>query len=180
MLNARADFLVSISLSSGFSFQATSHPRPAPACRFQSRYRAASHFRALNRFSPGRLLLRVSISLSSGFSFQGDNACVRAFANRVSISLSSGFSFQVSRRLDRSHSTGVSISLSSGFSFQAIFRILCCGQLIQRFNLVIERLLISGRRAVPIWSAPWLPVSISLSSGFSFQASAVGAKSLSR
>ena len=61
----------------------------------------------------------------------------------------------------------VSISLSSGFSFQGrgrryIRRLGSC------FNLVIERLLISGEFDCTISSETY-DVSISLSSGFSFQ-----------
>ena len=96
----RARFQVSISLSSGFSFQvlpktfaghmlqqfqsryrAASHFRrqlPITSCgatlRFQSRYRAASHFRFLE-VCAARSLLYVSISLSSGFSFQDNGNC---------------------------------------------------------------------------------------------------------
>ena len=64
-------FQVSISLSSGFSFQAR-QARAADAVRneFQSRYRAASHFRRLPLRKDIQGVLNVSISLSSGFSFQ--------------------------------------------------------------------------------------------------------------
>ena len=66
----------------------------------------------------------------------------------VSISLSSGFSFQVRRRYRNpypNHSQ-VSISLSSGFSFQGQRVSGGTGSRVDSFNLVIERLLISGRR----------------------------------
>ena len=62
---------VSISLSSGFSFQ------------------------VLVRVYGASRSLFVSISLSSGFSFQVDIQQDIAVINFVSISLSSGFSFQV-------------------------------------------------------------------------------------
>ena len=111
----------------------------------------------------------VSISLSSGFSFQ-----VAAIPERkprripVSISLSSGFSFQARRLTLRIASLRpVSISLSSGFSFQ-VQPHKCPVRGLVCFNLVIERLLISGQVVAGFPSV--FPVSISLSSGFSFQA----------
>ena len=109
---------------------------------FQSRYRAASHFR-IRRIQRAWMPFLVSISLSSGFSFQGSSTRYRRRTRPVSISLSSGFSFQVivaaerpkafrtfqSRYRAASHFrliarapdvvlNCVSISLSSGFSFQ--------------------------------------------------------------
>ena len=138
---------------------------------FQSRYRAASHFRFNEAEFRQVVRPTVSISLSSGFSFQvGVIFMSLGSYVDVSISLSSGFSFQVrfctslepictsckfqSRYRAASHfrcllplikrtSVSVSISLSSGFSFQACFR-LSLQQSQCRFNLVIERLLISG------------------------------------
>ena len=140
----------------------------------------------------------VSISLSSGFSFQ----VRRGFLRRV---LTIGFNLVIERLLisgrRRSHDCGgriVSISLSSGFSFQVISSLDKPFRLIVGFNLVIERLLISGLTLRPIiaWhscfnlvierllisgptfsglASPAKAVSISLSSGFSFQANiAVG------
>ena len=133
----------------------------------------------------------VSISLSSGFSFQVVNCTIKWWPNWVSISLSSGFSFQdASTFLATAAHTFVSISLSSGFSFQAkltqtlpaanscfnlvIERLLISGSsgvptgiAHERFNLVIERLLISG--APQLRQLRIIRVSISLSSGFSFQ-----------
>ena len=88
---------------------------------FQSRYRAASHFR-VNRIDMGRLSLSVSISLSSGFSFQD------------------------------------------------IAFFLCIDGIQVSFNLVIERLLISGEKETQETKPARTHVSISLSSGFSFQA----------
>ena len=161
---------------------------------FQSRYRAASHFRvrrAACQLNP----LQVSISLSSGFSFQVVNLSqsqretIVAFQSRyraashfrdrrgrglgacmvVSISLSSGFSFQVGNRRARRVNLFVSISLSSGFSFQVRRSQLTLLQ-FRCFNLVIERLLISGYTGGDTWDVDtYLRVSISLSSGFSFQ-----------
>ena len=210
---------VSISLSSGFSFQVPNGTQNNPEpIEFQSRYRAASHFRGI-RFCltvsvyPGfnlvieRLLIScrnstrnaivdifVSISLSSGFSFQvvyehGEwHLCIPVsislssgfsfqvisrsdYVTRtisVSISLSSGFSFQENCRKGKLEIVCVSISLSSGFSFQVASarfrRALCC----VCFNLVIERLLISGQ-IPPCIMHDIFGVSISLSSGFSFQ-----------
>ena len=163
---------VSISLSSGFSFQAKAlvDLRNPSAGVFQSRYRAASHFRAFMGIGPDfvgfacfnlvieRLLIsghahnsldtrprcaHVSISLSSGFSFQADKTRVASPTPDVSISLSSGFSFQDDGVWTTLVQCLVSISLSSGFSFQAV-------------------------RADDV-SDSVVCVSISLSSGFSFQ-----------
>ena len=62
--------------------------------KFQSRYRAASHFRITGTDHGGEVL-EVSISLSSGFSFQVPGGSPAFSGLRtVSISLSSGFSFQ--------------------------------------------------------------------------------------
>ena len=138
--------VVSISLSSGFSFQVQKHfcLQHLPDIKFQSRYRAASHFRA-NAVGSVHCCETVSISLSSGFSFQAHLFHRREHAINVSISLSSGFSFQ--GRVD-----ATSDPTSPGF------------------NLVIERLLISGPPRFSKAALPWAgKVSISLSSGFSFQ-----------
>ena len=184
---------VSISLSSGFSFQVEGQVE-----------------------CPGGSRNRVSISLSSGFSFQVKTPTLVWDCSYVSISLSSGFSFQGQGKNREWRACLVSISLSSGFSFQADgnlaspfkiewkfpsryraashFRGYCgvcrgswvCFNLVierllisgtprrlsaasVRFNLVIERLLISGRLGTALWRA--FDVSISLSSGFSFQVS---------
>ena len=111
---------VSISLSSGFSFQAEYTVwYKNKGGLFQSRYRAASHFRV------------TSITQ------------IRSHRNLVSISLSSGFSFQDHRHYHLCQSHHVSISLSSGFSFQGSFLFVGLSP-ARRFNLVIERLLISG------------------------------------
>ena len=138
-------FPVSISLSSGFSFQV-----------------ASRHLQ-----KSGRCL--VSISLSSGFSFQGaarlsQVASLSSFNLVIERLLISGRITET----ERSRNSDVSISLSSGFSFQVKnlpMRYKPCQKFQSRyraashfrarltedsdehvtcFNLVIERLLISG------------------------------------
>ena len=111
---------------------------------FQSRYRAASHFRVGDKPLDIGRTPPVSISLSSGFSFQAPTAGGWKARLEVSISLSSGFSFQEAKNVDAGNHISVSISLSSGFSFQGKSKIFHC--------IMLET------------------VSISLSSGFSFQA----------
>ena len=87
---------------------------------FQSRYRAASHFRNTDNSIPHNLS-KVSISLSSGFSFQGKEYTV----------LHPGlFRFQ-SRYRAASH-------------FRLSGECQSCRAAQTCFNLVIERLLISG------------------------------------
>ncbi len=184
---------VSISLSSGFSFQA-------------------------NADYVGYSFEQVSISLSSGFSFQDSDCRVGQTQFDVSISLSSGFSFQVPRTFWRTSTPRLCFNLVierlliSGAScsresiaarmFQSRYRAAshfrCASSLniivtFMCFNLVIERLLISGGLPVPgqVWTCLFQSryraashfrgsnsavgklfnrVSISLSSGFSFQA----------
>ena len=64
--------LVSISLSSGFSFQGETRLHLCEKFNlFPSRYRAAFHFRHILLWEYPKMST-VSISLSSGFSFQGD------------------------------------------------------------------------------------------------------------
>ena len=113
---------VSISLSSGFSFQVASSDdaNPLSSIRFQSRYRAASHFRRVFCHC-SRYTFRVSISLSSGFSFQEK----RHYGMGVNPSC---FNLVIERLLI----SGLNREVDSYFS-----TIFC-------FNLVIERLLISG------------------------------------
>ena len=85
---------------------------------FQSRYRAASHFRVGGINNLPRSVPLVSISLSSGFSFQGKRSmrvsaragCFNLVIERLLIS--GGEEDRLSRQFS------VSISLSSGFSFQ--------------------------------------------------------------
>ena len=112
---------------------------------FQSRYRAASHFRA-NLSIKDENKLKVSISLSSGFSFQ-----VLIFLSRLGRARKS---FQ-SRYRAASHFRDKSRS-----GTKPCF----CS-----FNLVIERLLISGIDVDSEVGNLLDLVSISLSSGFSFQ-----------
>ena len=136
--------------------------------RFQSRYRAASHFRFASGWHGAADLLIVSISLSSGFSFQVQLIIPRLPLAVVSISLSSGFSFQGGL---------ADIAELHLESFNLVIeRLLISGEFGHRlpktphncFNLVIERLLISGAPSMTCPSS--IPeVSISLSSGFSFQ-----------
>ena len=166
--------VVSISLSSGFSFQVC----PCVSVpigehhQFQSRYRAASHFRNRDDAANGRRLAPVSISLSSGFSFQ------EAAADSLSNAISNCFNLVIERLLISGNLKGlrvyhlrcefqsryraashfrmecprpnsaiisiVSISLSSGFSFQVARMKRTLTGVRYRFNLVIERLLISG------------------------------------
>ena len=170
--------------------------RKFTALLFQSRYRAAFHFRLsalgtqprAKRLGFNLVIERlfisgvsivfvyddpffVSISLSSGFSFQGREKSQRttyvdsfnlvierlfisgisaassrlAASPTVSISLSSGFSFQAAvAGTPADCLSHVSISLSSGFSFQDCTLTLTLGA-SPSFNLVIERLFISGR-----------------------------------
>ena len=163
---------VSISLSSGFSFQGRMTRRTArmtscfnlvierllisgmrfdvgrgfPAM-FQSRYRAASHFRSgwTDYKRDGILGFNLVIKrlLISGSPYS-------AFANDTPTSFQSRYRAASHFRYPGcpkppGHLPYVSISLSSGFSFQGIDP----GTLLithgSRFNLVIERLLISGR-----------------------------------
>ena len=115
----RDSSVVSISLSSGFSFQV---PYPLQYHRppsFQSRYRAASHFR-----KPTRINTLIII-------------CFNLVIERLLIS--GERDIQLINTL-----LNVSISLSSGFSFQASPHDNLTTQALSRFNLVIERLLISG------------------------------------
>ena len=162
--------------------------------RFQSRYRAASHFRIVTGFSKGRWYAGVSISLSSGFSFQGHlllkpvrryqrfNLVIERLLisgnSVVTQSPMSSFQFQ-SRYRAASHfrfkcnhfvpfRIHVSISLSSGFSFQ-----------VARHRIVMPipysvSISLSSGFSFQEWQTPNLKsttttVSISLSSGFSFQ-----------
>ena len=115
---------------------------------FQSRYRAASHFRCGKSASSQCLENIVSISLSSGFSFQ---------VTAISQSTTSARFWFPSRYRAASH-----------FRDRAKLRT----PAIESFNLVIERLLISGTAAHDPESSDRAHVSISLSSGFSFQDSA--------
>ena len=163
-------------------YRAASHFRPPPnrdtahQSEFQSRYRAASHFRIPHgepslpdaRYSFNlvieRLLIsgqearavsadvyKVSISLSSGFSFQGPcgSALSGGVLTIVSISLSSGFSFQETAYPPRWQPT---LMFQSRYRAASHFRhnvLPVSGSTFDKgFNLVIERLLISGMRCM--------------------------------
>ena len=163
--------VVSISLSSGFSFQghryrfhnrafllfqsryrAASHFRAGASsmftiqkCSFQSRYRAASHFRsdALSASVTARYLFQSRYRAASHFRRLCRPATSPAY--HVSISLSSGFSFQVERESPKRQQPCP--TFQSRYRAASHFRITIrcgAGAMRYRFNLVIERLLISG------------------------------------
>ena len=139
-------------------------------------------------------LIRVSISLSSGFSFQ-DTAlsavserltCFNLVIERLLISglhqgftnsILSRFNLVIERLLISGHAANPPHRLHSHREFQSRYRAASHFRIIRRtfvspssscFNLVIERLLISGATMTkPAVAAD--VVSISLSSGFSFQ-----------
>ena len=139
------DTQVSISLSSGFSFQAFPvRPDRRRRCQFQSRYRAAFHFRKQRFIDIAWRVIKFQSRYRAAFHFRP----VRSPAY---------------------HAGHRSFNL-------VIERLFISGKLIDepeeraflRFNLVIERLFISGR--VPFrYDCIEASVSISLSSGFSFQ-----------
>ena len=135
---------------------------------FQSRYRAASHFRTFNSPFCARPAVCVSISLSSGFSFQGRNkdemcASLHGFNLVIERLLISGLHLSVrSLRSPRCFNLVIERLLISGYITLDVTVLCPC------FNLVIERLLISGMTTDSELSGI-LNVSISLSSGFSFQ-----------
>ena len=114
---------VSISLSSGFSFQAdaTDSPRSLPAVAwFQSRYRAASHFRphreeVLGETSSSSFNLVIERLLISGVNYPARDSHLKPFQSRYRAA--SHFRWILRSRGEPS---------------------------IYSFNLVIERLLISG------------------------------------
>ena len=217
---------VSISLSSGFSFQATDGGRVNGDARtvFPSRYRAASHFRPTafhTQTQRSRFNLVIERLLISGKGiYFVDTVATAMFQSRYRAAFHFRLALLPARRetlrrfnlvIERlfisggrqwhAHRCGsviVSISLSSGFSFQAHPSQKSRGVPSPSFNLVIERLFISGRRAIsgengrltgfnlvierlfisgrlPALPSchPRMPVSISLSSGFSFQAAVV-------
>ena len=166
---------VSISLSSGFSFQVPRHRRrfmqvnqrfnlvierlfisgmsclsrsAISLCKFQSRYRAASHFRGSRR-----------ISRSDSIMFQSRYRAASHFRSPPHPTISSISSKFQSRYRAASHFRDGETPALSGVWIG--------------FNLVIERLLISGMKS-PNGATTQTHVSISLSSGFSFQASGDG------
>ena len=188
---------VSISLSSGFSFQVIAGAIAAGirdagfhlvierlfisgrrngdailliANMFPSRYRAAFHFRKNEAFFLCTVCQEVSISLSSGFSFQVGNderfqRCFYTFQSRYRAA-----SHFRCRAIDcyllpkRRFNLVIERLLISGLPRE----VTPCAS-IASFHLVIERLFISGQRRKPACQFGMV-VSISLSSGFSFQA----------
>ena len=137
---------VSISLSSGFSFQVN---------QLKAIWEAHLSFNLVierllisgKKKQPWLYVLSiVSISLSSGFSFQGNCRNLRRKRRSVSISLSSGFSFQgwivVS---DAGRVTAFQSRYRAASHFRSDFDGNLTTSINTRFNLVIERLLISGK-----------------------------------
>ena len=115
----------------------------AVAMVFQSRYRAASHFRGKHSSGKQSVGYRFNLVIER-LLISGERGFVGAVIGVVvSISLSSGFSFQGVCDGDDCYRL-VSISLSSGFSFQVDALTRIAHEDRQSFNLVIERLLISG------------------------------------
>ena len=89
--------------------------------------------------------LLVSISLSSGFSFQARHLGLRRKGLKVSISLSSGFSFQGDTFDVKDFATAMFQSrYRAAFHFRLQKRFSLTRARRNRFNLVIERLFISG------------------------------------
>ena len=151
------------------SFQSR-HPRYTSSPSFQSRYRAASHFRLVFLRRGNRFLVGFNLVIErlliSGIRHIG-NSYPRFFV--VSISLSSGFSFQdISMLLAPSSSLSVSISLSSGFSFQVASSVRT-GQVIVVFQSRYRAASHFRQRKQSTNTCVRFSVSISLSSGFSFQ-----------
>ena len=106
-------------LISGVAYLSVGNPTVAV---FQSRYRAASHFRDgdIDGADADACGCAVSISLSSGFSFQGEYGLAQSL-------LIPGFNLVIERLL-----------------ISGIQRLPIRGVAVRCFNLVIERLLISG------------------------------------
>ena len=162
--------LVSISLSSGFSFQVRNRAyRLSRLSRFQSRYRAASHFRLPRTSRRARYRLTcfnlvIERLLISGAALREPRIyprrCFNLVIERLLISGDELHSHHPSPHL-------VSISLSSGFSFQV--------QPVYFIDYVISmfqsryRAASHFRGALEMKRPRYSSVSISLSSGFSFQ-----------
>ena len=163
--------LVSISFSSGFSFQVAGvRVLQGSVCVFQSRYRAASHFRDPGCPKPPGHLPYVSISLSSGFSFQeGVNHRGRVGISAVSISLSSGFSFQVTVNIDEDWTDMFQSRYRAASHFRGEET---ASMLVESAELFQSRYRAAShfRKGEGNERMQSLEVSISLSSGFSFQA----------
>ena len=135
---------VSISLSSGFSFQGCPSASASAACPFPSRYRAAFHFR-FNASVETKTVKLVSISLSSGFSFQGTVASCEAGLKRC-------FNLVIERlfisgcRGERPRKTVDKFPSRYRAAFHFRGKVFTIRGQSRRFNLVIERLFISGLR----------------------------------
>ena len=134
---------------------------------FQSRYRAASHFRHDYRFGTFRHSERFNLVIERLLISGG--ACY--FAGGLNIWFQSRYRAASHFRVAL---FGAAANPNSGFNL-VIERLLISGALRffqkgehPRFNLVIERLLISGSPRLNVTRIP-SRVSISLSSGFSFQ-----------
>ena len=146
--------VVSISLSSGFSFQeALDILAERRRVKFQSRYRAASHF-SLWRIVLKKVIFMFQSRYRAASHFSPHVSAVGQDLSWVSISLSSGFSFQKTACPRLIKRFEVSISLSSGFSFQVQFKNRL-KTLQFRFNLVIERLFISGADRTLVTLTPY-------------------------
>ena len=184
---------VSISLSSGFSFQVrVAKNRRFLQGWFQSRYRAASHFRDcsknISRAGFYRFNLVIERLLISGSCTCLTSSQSKKFQSRYRAASHFRVDWDIDSPADDvSFNLVIERLLISGFggSVHRCLTILSFNLVIERllisgnraadfmrkhkwsFNLVIERLLISGARLRRISSI--LQVSISLSSGFSFQ-----------
>ena len=132
-------------------YRAASHFRLVQCLRgttsswqFQSRYRAASHF----RFN----CIRGRIQHIGCFNLVIERLLISGTLGLSNVFPVIGFNLVIERLLiSGRHCTKVvqtpslvSISLSSGFSFQVAGTVDAIGAILLRFNLVIERLLISG------------------------------------
>ena len=112
--------------------------------KFPSRYRAASHFRTQTFTFDDSFLGQVSISLSSGFSFQANaflssaSVTIRCFNLVIERLLISGHPRNLGEGYLRCFNLVIERLLISGFWLARMARLNVC------FNLVIERLLISG------------------------------------
>ena len=173
MLQFQTETVVSISQSRGFSCQGDGSTawHTTYADGFQSRHREAFHFRSPFWIPYKHLKQMVSISSSRGFSFQGRRAVLKTRRYPM---------FQ-SRHQDAFHfrPDAFPAPCSCPVKFQSRhreafhFRLAecparSCGLPVHSFNLVIERLFISGERMSRLCLVSPV-VSISSSRGFSFQ-----------
>ena len=134
-------------------YRAASHFRVPPIHninytinKFQSRYRAASHFRSCGGPVSGVLYrFQSRYRAASHFRLQFCNGDAAFFSGVVSISLSSGFSFQEALDILAERRR---VKFQSRYRAASHFRTAgpgwCFLLCLFRFNLVIERLLISG------------------------------------